>query len=127
MRGFRVDRYPPRIPTEKSIRLHFENPEIDPKEVRKVFKTSLEELYQYKSVIEYRKGCYHEPTMGDMRRVAMNEVIQGHGVEACCSKGGKFAEYINMGDIYNATVVWYHGMCYFTTLGGFLEGRKEFE
>jgi hypothetical protein len=55
---------------------------------------------QYKSVVQWVRQCYNEPTIAEKRMVALNEIIGGYGVEV----GRNFA-YVNMGDTYATTII----------------------
>ena len=52
--------------------------------------------------------CLHEPQRLNKILYAIDEILEGHGVE-CIRKDGKVAlEYINMGDTYIPTIVFNH-------------------
>lgn len=63
--------------------------------------------YDYKSVQEWCKGCYHEPKFHERLMCAINEILGGHGVEAMFRQGMTHPdmEYINMGDTYTTTLI----------------------
>lgn len=63
---------------------------------------------KYDSVIELCMGAYHSPSYSHMLLTAINEIIEGHGIEQIIPKDdGRHPsyEYINMGDSYNATIL----------------------
>jgi hypothetical protein len=51
--------------------------------------------------------CDHHPTYDHMLMTAINEILEGHGIETVRPRYDKRAsyEYINMGDTYNATIL----------------------
>ncbi len=58
------------------------------------------------AVVAWVKQCYHPPKMREKRLEALNEAIGGHGVEAVFDGDSLWPrlEYINTGDLYNATI-----------------------
>lgn len=62
---------------------------------------------EYDSVIRLCMRVYHHPTYSHMLMTAINEVLEGHGIEYICPKDDDHPsyEYINMGDTYNATIL----------------------
>jgi len=62
----------------------------------------------YKSVQDLVGQCWHGPTYSHMLLTAINEIIEGHGIEQIIPKDEDrhpSYEYINMGDTYNATIL----------------------
>lgn len=61
----------------------------------------------YRSVVDLVMRAYHRPSYSRMLMTAINEVIEGHGVEYIRPKDDDHPsyEYINMGDTYNATIL----------------------
>lgn len=65
----------------------------------------------YKSVQEWEAQCYNKPRYYERLMCALNEVVEGFGVEPIWSEKNDFwptAEYINMGDTYAATLLYDH-------------------
>ena len=62
---------------------------------------------KYDSVIRLCMRAYHRPTYSHMLMTAINEVLEGHGIEYICQKDADHPsyEYINMGDTYLATIL----------------------
>ena len=62
---------------------------------------------------------------GSLRLHAMNKAINAHGVERIQRTGPRcateFAEYLNMGDPYNATLIYWRGRYRVQSLGDFVE------
>ena len=50
--------------------------------------------------------CYNPPKMREKRLCALNEAIEGYGIEAKFADGEMwpFLEYINTGDLYSPTI-----------------------
>lgn len=71
-----------------------------------------ENIDEYPSVVNRIHECHYMPTLEDLTLTACNQVLEGYGVEPirgawvdgfhgdCC------AEYVNMGDTYDQTVVY---------------------
>ena len=77
----------------------------------------------YKSVTDWCRQCYNEPSVKEKRMVALNEIISGYGVEAlqhaeagCCD--APLCEYVNTGDTYSATIVRLQGGKYVVSTWG---------
>ncbi len=62
---------------------------------------------EYDSVIRLCMRVYHHPTYSYMLMTAINEVLEGHGIEYLCPKDPDHPsyDYINSGDVYNATIL----------------------
>ena len=63
---------------------------------------------EYDSVIELCMRAYHSPSYSHMLLTAINEIIEGHGIEQIVPKDeGRHPsyDYINMGDCYNETIL----------------------
>lgn len=55
--------------------------------------------------------CVNFPSQDELVRSALNDILDGHGVEAIRSPNDSdkiIAEYINMGDTYDGTIVFDH-------------------
>ena len=62
----------------------------------------------YKSVRDLFSRCWHDPTYSHMLLTAINEIIEGHGIEQIRPKDEDrhpSYDYINMGDTYAVTIL----------------------
>jgi len=62
----------------------------------------------YKSVRDLFSRCWHDPTYSHMLLTAINEIIEGHGIEQIRPKDEDRHPsyiYINRGDPYNTTIL----------------------
>ncbi len=62
----------------------------------------------FESVDRWVRQCYHKPNDTELIMSALDEVLGGFGVECIrenCDDSPS-ADYINMGDTYNATVIY---------------------
>lgn len=75
--------------------------------------------------------CYNLPVRYELQMSAIDEVIGGFGVEGgeFCSDGflqdGKWYVYVNMGDTYDNTVLYYNGSFRVICLGDFVERMEK--
>ncbi len=67
---------------------------------------------KYPSVTTYLRQCYHRPSAVSLVLLAVNEVLEGHGVEALYSHdhwdayhGNVEASFVNMGESSLPTVI----------------------
>ena len=62
---------------------------------------------EYDSVISLCTRVYQHPTHSYMLIVAINEVLEGHGIECIYPRDSKHPsyDYINMGDSYTPTIL----------------------
>jgi hypothetical protein len=58
----------------------------------------------YESVLNWVRRCYHEPRHEEQVLEAINEVLEGFGVESF-STDSAVVSYVNMGDTYDATIL----------------------
>ena len=78
----------------------------------------------YESVQKWVSQCFNRPSDHELRREALNEILEGYGVEPIEKNGYLVASYINMGDTYNATLLHSKGNWRITTWGDFVERNK---
>ena len=62
---------------------------------------------EYDSVIRLCMRVYQHPTHSYMLIVAINEVLEGHGIECIYPRDSKHPsyDYVNMGDSYTPTIL----------------------
>jgi hypothetical protein len=87
----------------------------------------------YESVEAWIRQCYHEPDHDALVMCAINEILEGFGVEALDGGedahvntyyGRHIASYVNMGDTYNVTILLDHtrdNTYYVTSWGDWFE------
>ena len=101
--------------------------------VRHIIKGKVD-LTQYASVNKRIAECYNMTDKVDLTMTAINEVIDGYGVEAIrCSWASSYygdicALYVNMGDTYDQTVVYdtRKGKYIVTSWGDFVERAPKY-
>ena len=70
----------------------------------------------YESVMSWVNQCYHKPSHNEMVMCALNEILEGYGVEAIRDEDAWIdnfhmdivAVYVNMGDTYTTTILLDH-------------------
>ena len=78
-------------------------------------------------VSEWYRRFHHPPKTYQCKLEAINELIGGHGVEGFPDPDDMTAsglEYVNMGDTYTTTVVYWKGRYMITTWGDVVEGLE---
>ena len=89
----------------------------------------------FESVRDWEKQCYNSPSFNERAMCALNEIVEGSGVEAIRTPDGNYidnycmdiaAVYVNMGDTYDTTILLDHatGRYYVTTMGDYVERIK---
>lgn len=86
----------------------------------------------YESVSKWVGQCYNKPKRSEMAMLAINEVLDGHGVESIHSEnidvnsywGDIAADYVNMGDPYAATILYARSGYQLTSWGDFVERNR---
>lgn len=92
------------FPSAKRLELHFPG---KGKELRSLIEGTVKPD-TYGTVREWIKACYHKPKTIECQMLAINEVLEGHGVEAVFGDDPRWPdmEYVNMGDTYTTTIVY---------------------
>lgn len=112
-------------PSLKTIAAAF--PHLDETQVKKVkgLMDGSVDPGEFESVRKWVAECWHKPSRFDRRLKALNELLEGHGVIDILGPNDEMrGEYINTGDIYNATIVYsyiHQSDWFVTTVGDFVE------
>lgn len=75
----------------------------------------------FDSVDQWCRQCYNEPRESGKIMVALNEVIEGYGVEYFGDNDGNGFEYINMGNTYTPTIIYHNGQYHFECWNDYIE------
>lgn len=76
--------------------------------------------------VEHLRRNHVYPKVSDIKLAALNDILCGHGIESMeTANTGEYADYINMGDMYVPTVVWWRGRLSLCEggIGGFIESQ----
>ena len=107
-----------RKPSVKTLRAAFGE---NAPEARRIFEMSRAELKTRADVAEMVRASFHAPKTYILRLAALNACGDFHGVEAVRTSADEFAEFLNAGDSYAATVIYWRGRYRVQSLGDFVE------
>lgn len=105
-----------KTPSVKTLSRIFDNPT----EAKRIFKMTRGELIDGPSATRFAE-CYHAPKTYDLRMHALNECGEFHGYESIESTAGEYAEYLNAGDTYAETIIYWRGTYRAQSIGDFVE------
>jgi len=85
---------------------------IQAEQIKGIIKGTIDPL-SFKSVQDWGNQCYSLPSMIELKLAAINEVLEGFGVEYIESTSDSYVDsyglsYINLGDTYTNTVIFDH-------------------
>ncbi len=89
--------------------------------------TGLIDPHANEAAAQWVRDCYHSPDDQSVLEVALNDVLDMHGVESTRSSAAAAIDanpdirYLEAGDLYNLTLLTYEGDWYCATLGDVLE------
>ena len=114
-----------RMPSIKTLEAAFPGKGAEIRALLKKERTTM----SYESVKQWVNQCYHKPRYIDRLLLALNEILEGHGVEPIWGNDSvtwPIAEYVNMGDTYNTTILYDrdHGTIQVTCLGDWIERNE---
>lgn len=110
------------LPSIKTLSSVFE----DAKQARKILEMSHKELASTDAGRERIAECYHHPKWYDVRLTVLNSIDQGlYGVEGIESNTGEWATYLNAGDIYAPTIIYWRGRYRVQSIGDFIESMEK--
>ena len=90
------------------------------RQARKVLEMSRSELVALPAGAKRVRECYNPPDTHDVRMACLNALADTHGVEAFDTRKG-VCEYLNAGDTYAVTLVYFQGRYRVTTCGDIVE------
>lgn len=106
-----------RTPSVKTLRIIFGD---NAKEAKRMLTCNTADIHT-QAAENLRRECYHKPTRLMIRMAALNELGELPGVEAAESANGEFAEYLNTGDTYAPTLIYWRGNYRVQSVGDFIE------
>lgn len=107
-----------RLPSIKTLARVFENP----REARRVLDMKHSELAKHPAGAARIAECMHAPAWRDVRLTVLNSIDPGlYGVESCETVNGEYCDYLNTGDSYAPTVIFWRGAYRVQSLGDFIE------
>ena len=93
----------------------------NPRAVRAVFEMTREELKKTDAGAKRFAECYHPPKTYDLRLCVLNAAAGFHGVESAQTTNGRFVDYLNAGDTYTPTIIYWDGQYRVQSFGDFVE------
>lgn len=105
-------------PSIKTLARIFDNP----REARKLFEMGRAQLLETERGKTRATECYNPPKTYDLRLTCLSHCGGFHGVESIetCA-GDEWATYLNAGDTYADTVIFWRGKYRVQSLGDFVE------
>lgn len=68
-----------------------------------------------------RRACFNPPCKYMVRLTALNELADLHGIEVAETVNGEFVEYLNTGETYAETLIYWRGNYRVQSIGDFVE------
>ena len=90
-------------------------------ELRRILKMGKAELSLQPAAVARIRGCFTMPKWYDLRLTCLNDAGNFHGVERCESIDGEWATFLNSGDTYAPTIIYWRGTYRVQSLGSFIE------
>ena len=110
-----------RTPSIKTLSEVFE----DPAAAKRIFISSHASLRQSVAGAARIAECWNMPAWHDIRLTCLNALDPGlFGVESVQSTTGEYADYINTGDTYAPTVIFWRGKYRVQSIGDFIETQS---
>ena len=92
------------------------------KQAREIMKMTRGQLIAGPAAVRFA-DCFHPPETCSLRLYALDKLGETHGIEQAESSHGA-ATYLNAGDIYNPTVIYWHGIYRVQCFGDFVETQE---
>lgn len=107
-----------KLPSLETLAQVFE----DPAKARAILAMTRSQLEKTEAGAARVAECYHAPDTVDLRMHCLNALETGlHGSEAMVSTRGEIADYLNAGDSYAATIIFWRGRFRVQSVGDFVE------
>lgn len=107
-----------RLPSIKTLAFVFD----DSKQARKILEMTRQQLIKTHAGKERVADCLHQPKTYDIRLHCLADSDPGiYGVEALVTEDGEYADYLNTGDSYNDTLIYWRGRYRVQTIADFIE------
>lgn len=98
----------------------------DAKKAKEIMQMTRRELTKTEAGTARLMNCIHAPNTEDLRLSVLNSIDPGlFGVECIISEKGEYADYLNMGDSYAPTVIYWRESYRVQSLGDFVETMEK--
>jgi hypothetical protein len=94
------------------------------KKARAILEMDKNELLDLPENDHFVRSSYNTPSHDALILNALNELGDFHGVEAISNDDGEYLEYLNAGDTYAGTLIYWRGNYRVTTIGDMVENRR---
>lgn len=94
------------------------------RQARKVLEMSHAELSVHPVGSSRISECYHHPKWYDVRMTILNSVCGTYGVEGFQDSKGNWLTYLNNGDTYTPTILYWKGKYIVSTWGDIVEQEE---
>lgn len=110
------------LPSIKTLSLVFD----DARQARKILEMTHSELASTDAGRARIAECYYHPNWYDVRLTVLDSIDPGlHGVEGIESNNGEWATYLNTGDTYAPTLIYWRGRYRVQSIGDFIESMEK--
>lgn len=111
-----------KTPSIKTLSRVFDNPD----EAKRVLLMSRNELSEHAAGARRIAECHNHPTWYDVRLSVLNSLDPGlHGVESIETENtSEYADYLNTGDMYADTLIYWRGNYRVQSVRGFIERSR---
>lgn len=89
--------------------------------LKKVFRITRQQLLETEIGAARNAECYNAPKTWDIRMTVLNSIAETYGIESIETENGEYASYLNAGDTYIATIIFWRGQYRVQSLGDFIE------
>jgi hypothetical protein len=91
------------------------------KQAKKVFAMSRDDLLETEAGRRREDECFNPPKLWDLRMHVLDNLAETSGIEEFITRKGEHVEYLNAGDTYAATLVYFRGNYYVGCWGDYAE------
>ena len=96
----------------------------EPQEARKILEMSYNQLSTTDAGMKRIKECYNDPMHFDLCMTVLNSIQNNlFGMECLLSDTNEFAHYLNTGDSYNATIIYFRDNYRVQSVADFIENQ----
>ena len=107
-----------RLPSIKTLQEVFRS---NAKRAREILEMDRDQLRAEFAQTGLDRGFYHPPNKKEMRMLLLDKLAETHGVESLALGNGEIVDYLNSGDTYTPTLVFWRGNYRVTDWGTLVE------
>lgn len=95
------------------------------KEARKIFELTQGEMRKHPAGAKRIAECYYSPKWYDVRLHILDSLGETYGIESVHTEEDEYADYLNVGEMYAPTVIYWRGNYRVQSLGDFIETMQK--